>query len=108
MLFTLSYKNSSNEQSTINLSGSNMSAAILYCDANNLTPIQVGLQNVDLLLNNPSSNNCYLVSLKDSVTEASSGIIIYDTFSNIESWINSQSNKVVTNISLQNRAFVQA
>jgi len=108
MLFTLSYKNSSNEQSTINLSGSNMSAAILYCDANNLTPIQVGLQNVDLLLNNPSSNNCYLVSLKDSVTEASSGIIIYDTFSNIESWINSQSNKVVTSISLQNRAFVQA
>lgn len=108
MLFTLSYKNSSNEQSTVNLSGSNMSAAILYCDANNFTPTQIGLQNVILLANNPSSPNCYLVSLKDSTTEATSGYIIYDTYTNIETWINSQTNKIVTTISLQNRAFVQA
>jgi hypothetical protein len=85
-----------------------MSAAILYCDANNLTPIQVGLQNSNLLLNNPSSNNCYFVGLKDSSTEATSSTIIYDTYSNVESWINSQTNKIVTTISLQNRAFVQA
>ena len=108
MLFTLSYKNSSNEQSTVNLSGSNMSAAILYCDANNFTPIQIVLQNVILLTNNPSSPNCYLVILKDSTTEATSGYIIYDTYTNIETWVSSQSNKSVTNISLQNRAFVQA
>ena len=108
MLFTLIYKNSSNEQTTVNLSGSNMSAAILYCDANNFTPIQIGLQNSDLLLNNPSLNTAYLVGLKDSSTEATSSTIIYDTFSNVESWINSQSNKVVITVSIQNRAFVQA
>jgi hypothetical protein len=49
-----------------------------------------------------------LVILKDSTTEATSGYIIYDTYTNIETWINSQTNKIVTTISLQNRAFVQA
>ena len=108
MLFNLSYKNNSNEQFSVFLSGSNMSAAILYCDANNFSPIQISIQNSNLLLSNPSSQTSYLVGLKDSVTEATSSIIIFDTFSNVESWINSQTNKIVTTISLQNRAFVQA
>jgi hypothetical protein len=108
MLFNLSYKNNSGEQFSVFLSGSNMSAAILYCDANNFSPIQISIQNSNLLLSNPSSQTSYLVGLKDSVTEATSSIIIFDTFSNVESWINSQTNKIVTTISLQNRAFVQA
>jgi hypothetical protein len=108
MLFLLSYKNASNEQFNVILSGSNMSAAILYCDANNFTPLQISQQFFDLLLNNPSQLYCYFVSLRDVTTEATTTTIIYDTFSNVETWVSSQSNKSVTNISLQNRAFVQA
>ena len=109
MLFSLSYKNASNEQFVINLSGSNMSSAVLYCDSNNFTPLQISyLINQNLLLNNPSTTECYSVGLKDITTGNSSSYFIYDTYSNVNSWIQSQSNKEVSVISLQNRAFVQA
>ena len=109
MLFSLSYQNASNEQFAVNLSGSNMSSAILYCESNNFTPLQISyLKNADLLLNNPSTTACYSVGLKDITTGNSSSYLIYDTYSNVNSWIQSQSNKEVSVISLQDRAFVQA
>ena len=109
MLFSLSYQNASNEQFVVNLSGSNMSSAILYCESNNFTPLQISyLLNQNLLLNNPSTTDCYNVGLKDIATGNSSSYLIYDTYSNINSWIQSQSNKEVSVISHQDRAFVQA
>ena len=109
MLFSLLYKNASNEQFTVNLSGSNMSSAVLYCDSNNFTPLQISyLLNQNLLLNNPSSTECYSVGLKDISTGNSSSYLIYDTFANVNTWIQSQSNKQVSVISLQDRAFIQA
>jgi hypothetical protein len=109
MLFSLSYKNASNEQFTVNLSGSNMSSAILYCDSNNFTPYQISyLLNQNLLLNNPSTTECYSVGLKDTSTDNSTSYLIYDTFENVNNWIQSQSNKQVSVISLQDRAFIQA
>ena len=109
MLFSLSYKNASNEQFAVNLSGSNMSSAILYCESNNFTPLQISyLLNQNLLLNNPSTTDCYSVGLKDIATGNKSSYLIYDTYSNINSWIQSQSNKEVSVISHQDRAFVQA
>lgn len=109
MLFSLLYKNASNEQFTVNLSGSNMSSAVLYCDSNNFIPLQISyLLNQNLLLNNPSSTECYSVGLKDNSTENSSSYLIYDTFANVNTWIQSQSNKQVSVISLQDRAFIQA
>jgi hypothetical protein len=109
MLFSLSYQNASNEQFAVNLSGSNMSSAILYCESNNFTPLQISyLLNQNLLLNNPSTTDCYSVGLKDIATGNKSSYLIYDTYSNINSWIQSQSNKEVSVISHQDRAFVQA
>ena len=109
MLFSLSYKNASNEQFAVYLSGTNMSSVILYCDSNNFTPLQVSYQlNQNLLLNNPSSDECYSVGLKDITTGNSSSYLIYDSFSNVNTWIQAQSNKEVSVISLQSRAFIQA
>ena len=109
MLFSLSYKNASNEQFAVYLSGTNMSSVILYCDSNNFTPLQVSYQlNQNLLLNNPSTTECYSVGLKDTSTDNSTSYLIYDTFENVNNWIQSQSNKQVSVISLQDRAFIQA
>ena len=109
MLFSLSYKNASDEQFAVYLSGTNMSSAILYCESNNFLPLQVAYQiNQNLLLNNPSTTECYSVGLKDTATGNSSSYLIYDTYSNVNTWIQSQSGKEVSVISLQNRAFVQA
>jgi len=109
MLFSLLYKNASNEQIAVYLSGSNMSSAILYCDSNNFTPLQISYQlNQNLLLNNPSTTECYSVGLKDIATGNSFSYLIYDTYPNVSTWIQSQSGKEVSVISLQDRAFVQA
>lgn len=109
MLFSLSYKNAANEQFAVYLSGTNMSSAVLYCESNNFTPLQISYQlNQTLLLNNPSTTECYSVGLKDTSTGNSLSYLIYDTYSNINTWIQSQSNKEVSVISLQNRAFIQA
>jgi hypothetical protein len=108
MLFNLVYKNSSDDQFYITLSGANMSSAILYCDANNFVPQQILLQNFDLLLNNPSQSTCFLVVLKDNSTGNPSTTMIYDSYSNVNSWIQSQSNKTLVNLALLNRPFVQA
>ena len=109
MLFSLSYKNASDEQFSVYLSGTNMSSAILYCESNNFLPLQVVYQiNQNLLLNNPSTTECYSVGLKDTATGNSSSYLIYDTYSNVNTWIQSQSGKEVSVISLQTRAFIQA
>ncbi len=108
MLFSLLYKNSANQQINVYLSGSSMSAAILYCDTNNFTPLQITKINSNVLVNNPSFSKAYLVALKDITIENTSSTIIYDTFANVNSWIESQVNKSVVVISVQDRAFIQA
>lgn len=108
MLFNLVYKNSSDEQFYVTVSGANMSSVIIYCDANNFTPQQILAQSYEFLLNNPSLQTCFLVALKDTSTGNTSTTMIYDTYANVNSWIQSQSNKVVTNLASLNRPFIQA
>lgn len=108
MLFNLVYKNNSNVSFYITLSGANMSSVIVYCDANDFTPLQILAQNYNLILNDPSLTSCFLVTMKDNSTGNSSSTMIYDTYTNVNSWIESQTNKVVLNMALLNRPFVQA
>ena len=108
MLFNLVYKNNSDAQFYITLSGANMSSVLVYCEANDFTPQQILLQNFNLILNNPSLTNCFLVTLRDNSTGNASSTLIYDTYTNVNSWIESQTNKVVSNMALLNRPFVQA
>ncbi len=108
MLFSVVYKNASNQQFYSTISGANMSSVIVYCDANNLTPEQILLQNYNLILNNPSLTQCYLITLRDVNTEAASTSLVYDSYSGLNSWIQSQTDKTVSNLALLNRAFIQA
>ena len=65
------------------------------------------IQNQIFIGNNISSNESYNVNLKDNVTMVSLTYLIYDTYSNVISWVNSQSEKSLQNLSYQNRPFVQ-
>ena len=56
---------------------------------------------------NVSSDESYNVSLKDNDSTTITNYIIYDTFSNVISWVNSQSGKTLRNIQYQLRPFIQ-
>jgi len=108
MLFNVVYKNASDVQSYVTMSGNNMSSVIVYCDSNNLTPLQILNQTFNLVLNNPSLTKCYLVTLKDNVTQNPTTTMVYDTYSGLNSWIASQTDKSVINLALLDRPFIQA
>jgi len=56
---------------------------------------------------NVSSDESYNVSLTDNDSTTITSYIIYDTFSNVISWVNSQSGKTLRNIQYQLRPFIQ-
>jgi hypothetical protein len=67
----------------------------------------ISIQLQTLILNNPSSDECYSVSLKDTITNSLSAYIVYDTYENVNTWIQSQADMSVQNIGYQKRTFVQ-
>jgi hypothetical protein len=107
MLFNLSYKDSQNTLHLVNLSGSSMSAAILYCDSNNFIPQAISNFDTEVILNEPSSQVCYSVILLNQ-SNLQQSYLIYDTLSNVNSWIANQTDKTLNSLSKQNRAFIQA
>jgi len=108
MLFNLSYKNSQNLTVSLLVSASSISNVIVYCDANQINPLNIGVSSgFDLILNEPSSQTSYSVSLKGQ-SENNSNYVVYDTWSNLISWINSQTGKTLQNIVVLNRGFVTA
>ena len=106
MVYTISYREQ-NLFKQLLISGTNISSVIVYCDANNITPQSINQLPVDVILNNPSLQKSYSVTLQDQ-SENQLGYQIYDTFENTISWINSQTGKTVKNISEQNKPFVNA
>lgn len=106
MLYVTSYRDQ-NLSKQLLISGSNISNVILYCDANNINPQSLSILPNEVILNNPSLEKCYSVTLQDQ-SENISTYQVYDTFANTISWINTQTGKTVKNISEQNRPFVIA
>lgn len=106
MLYSISYKDQ-NLTKQLHISGANISNVIVYCDANNINPSILSIQNSEVVLNNPSSEICYMVVLQDQ-SENKISYQVYDTFSGLVSWINTQTGKTVKNISEQIKPFVNA
>lgn len=106
MLYAISYKDQ-NLTKQLLISGSNISNVILYCDANNIDIQSLSSLPNQVILNNPSLEKCYSVTLQDQ-SENNSTYQVYDTYANTISWINTQTGKTVKNISEQNRPFVIA
>ena len=108
MLFTLIYKTSGSESlNYANVSGASMDSVIVYCDANNFIPDQISLVTQELLLNNTSSSESYLFNLKNQSSGVVSTFLIYDTFQNVVSFIQS-SGLQLRNINRQDRNFILA
>jgi translation initiation factor IF-2 len=106
MLFYCSLQSSG--QSSLKLvSASTWSNCASYLEGTGDVINQINVANQVLIGTNLLSNESYNVSLKDNNADIITSYIIYDTFSNVTSWINSQTGKTLRNLQYQLRPFVQ-
>ena len=89
------------------VSGATWSECAAWAEGVGETIQSINIQQQKLILNNPSSDESYQVGLKDNDTSILTTYIIYDTYSNVISWINAQSGVSVQGIQYQKRVFVQ-
>ena len=106
MLFSCSLQISGVNSNKL-ISGNTWSSCVAYLEGTGDVISSVNIQNQIFIGNNTSSSESYNVNLKDDVTSMSSSYIIYDTYANVISWVNSQTGKSLQNLQYQNRPFVQ-
>ena len=106
MLFSCSLQISGVNSNKL-ISGNTWSSCTAYLEGTGDVISSINIQNQNFIGNNTSSSESYNLSLKDDVTSAISSYIIYDTYANVISWVNSQTGKSLQNLQYQNRPFVQ-
>jgi hypothetical protein len=89
------------------VSGNTWSSCAAYLEGTGDVISSINIQKQNFIGNNTSSNESYNLTLKDNVTSTTSSYIIYDTYDNVISWVNSQTGKTLQNLQYQNRVFVQ-
>jgi hypothetical protein len=106
MLFNCSLQSSGSPLIKL-LSGNTLGECVAYLEGAGDTILGITALNINLIPNNISSEDSYTVTLKDNVSSVQSNYLIYDTYANVNSWIDNQSGKSVLNIGYQKRQFVQ-
>jgi hypothetical protein len=106
MLFSCSLKISGVNSIKL-ISGNTWSSCAAYLEGTGDVISSINIQNQNFIGNNTSSSESYNVRLKDDVTSISSSYIIYDTYVNVVSWVNSQTGKSLQTLLYQNIPFVQ-
>ena len=106
MLFSCSLKISGVNSFKL-ISGNTWSSCAAYLEGTGDVISSINIQNQNFIGNNTSSSESYNVRLKDDVTSISSSYIIYDTYVNVVSWVNSQTGKSLQTLQYQNIPFVQ-
>ena len=106
MLFNCSLKISGINSNKL-ISGNTWSSCAVYLEGTGDVISSINIQKQTFIGNNTSSSESYNVSLKDDVTSIILSYIIYDTYDNVISWVNSQTGKTLQNLQYQNRTFVQ-
>ena len=106
MLFSCSLKISGVNSIKL-ISGNTWSSCAAYLEGTGDVISSINIQKQNFIGNNTSSSESYNVGLKDDVTSISSSYIIYDTYDNVISWVNSQTGKRLQNLQYQNIPFVQ-
>ena len=106
MLFSCSLQSSGTNLNKL-ISGNTWSSCAAYLEGTGDAISSINIQNQIFIGNNTSSSESYNVSLKDDVTSVILSYIIYDTYDNVISWVNSQTGKSLQNLQYQNIPFVQ-
>jgi hypothetical protein len=106
MLFNCATK-SSGVGSLQLISASTWSNCASYLEGTGDEISSINIQNQTFIGNNTSSDESYNVTLKDDSTSLSQSYIIYDSYTNVISWVNSQTGKSLQGLQYQKRTFTQ-
>jgi hypothetical protein len=106
MLFSCSLQSSGSGLIKL-ISGNTWTACSAYLEGTGDVISSINIQNQNFIPNDTSSDESYNIGLKDDITNALMSYIIYDTYSNVISWVNSQTGKSLQNLTYQKRPFVQ-
>jgi hypothetical protein len=90
------------------VNASSWATCLAYCEGTGDGISQImNLNNIEVVINDDSSTNCYQISLKSDTTQLLTSYMVFDTsYDTLQTWINSQTNKTVTNIGLQQKTYV--
>tara|TARA_R110000868_G_scaffold67277_1_gene199819 strand:+ start:317 stop:655 length:339 start_codon:yes stop_codon:yes gene_type:complete len=90
------------------INASSWSTCLAYCEG---TGVDIGqilyLANTEVVVNDETTTNCFQVTLKSSTTQLRYNYVVFDTsYNTLQTWINTQTNKLVVSINLQQITYV--
>lgn len=103
MLFNVIFSEP-NEQLLI--SGNSWSSCLAYCEGTGKNIGSISTTSNAVIVNNPSSTICFVVTLKDDTNGEVSAFQIFDTYQNVINWVNTQVGKSLQTLNKQNKQFV--
>jgi len=108
MNFLVQLTNSGTVVSKI-INANSWSSCLAYCEGTGLeiNIINYLSPNTNVVVNDPSSENCYNVSLKSNITNTFTNYFVFATdFSSIETWIGQQEDVTVTGVILSQKSYL--
>ena len=90
------------------INASSWSTCLAYCEGTGIDISQISnLANTEVVINDETTTNCFQVTLKSSTTLLQNTYMVFDTsYNTLQTWIGTQTNKIVTNITLQQKTYV--
>ena len=83
------------------------SSCLAYCEGTGLVVNSISLMSTQIIVNDESTTNCYSVSLISNTTNLPSTYCVFDTdYNSLQNWINSQTEKSVKAIILNQQSYV--
>ena len=105
MLFNVNFKNG-NSFENYTISGDSWSQCVAYCEGTGKSIQTISLNNCELIINNTQTTDSYTISLSNNLTEINKFYMIFDTYQNTLTWIESQSDSSLTSLSYQKRTYI--
>ena len=104
MNFQASFSNSPTVIKLIN--APSWSSCLAYCEETGLVLNSMGSFNDEIVINDNTTTNCYLVTLL-SETMVNTNHVVFDTdYNTLQTWINAQTGKTCIGIRLSEKSYV--
>ena len=104
MNFQASFSNSPTVIKLIN--APSWSSCLAYCEETGLVLNSMGSFNDEIVINDNTTTNCYLVTLL-SETMVNTNHVVFDTdYNTLQTWINAQTGKTCIGIRLSEKTYV--
>ena len=107
MLFLCSLKYNTGIGVNKFISGDSWNDVVSYCQTTQMTLMSISVSQQNIMVNDTQQQTLYNLGIKDEITKVISNYTIYDSYTNVLNWINSQSEKTLVSLTSQKIEFIQ-